>query len=119
MPWTYSQSTGELRHNGVVVATGYSGLAGPTRNNPDAEDQANRGPIPRGRYRIGAPYHNPHTGPHSMDLTPMGHNARGRTAFLIHGDRPDHNASHGCTIFDHRVRVQISQSGDNILDVVR
>lgn len=25
MPWEYSQSTGELKHNGITIATGYAG----------------------------------------------------------------------------------------------
>lgn len=120
MPWTYSQATGELRHNGVLVATGYSGN-GAGRNNPDAENRANVGPIPRGRYSIGTAYHNQHTGDVTMNLDPVGHDAHGRTLFRIHGDSRQHpgQASDGCTIFDRNVRLRISNSGDNVLDVVR
>ena len=120
MPWTYSQSTGELRHNGVVVARGYSGN-GTGRNNPDAEAQHDVGPIPRGRYQIGASYHNAHTGDVTMNLDPVGHDAHGRTLFRIHGDSRQHpgQASDGCTIFGLDVRQRIAHSGDNVLDVTR
>ena len=40
MPWEYSQSTGQLRHNGTLIATGYSGAgmnSGTGRNNPAME----------------------------------------------------------------------------------
>jgi hypothetical protein len=55
-----------------------------------------------------------------MDLAPIGHNARGRTAFLIHGERrtgPPGNASTGCVILERQIREQISSSGDHELVV--
>jgi hypothetical protein len=118
MPWTYSQTTGQLTHNGVAVTQGYSG-SGTGRNNPDAETQANVGPIPRGRYTIGPPHQGTHTGPHTMNLTPFGHRANGRTDFRIHGDNSTHTASTGCIILPLQIRHQISGSGDNVIDVVR
>lgn len=120
MPWTYSQTSGQLRHNGVLVTTGYSGN-GQGRNNPDAEDQTNVGPIPRGRYRIGAAYHNAHTGDVTMNLDPVGHDAHGRTLLRIHGDSRQHpgHASEGCAIFNKEVRLQIANSGDNEFNVTR
>jgi hypothetical protein len=118
MSWTYNQSTGQLTRNGRTVATGYSGT-GPGRNNPDLENQRNVGPIPRGRYSIG-PAHDTRThGPHVMVLTPDGHNARGRDGFLIHGDNTRHDASLGCVVLPRDIRDQISNSGDNQLEVVR
>lgn len=121
MPWTYSQTTGELRYNGVVVATGgYSGN-GVGHNNPNTESQRDVGPIPRGRYLIGAPYHHPHKGNVTMNLDPVGHNALGRTLFRIHGDSREHpgHASDGCIIFPLDVRERIARSGDHELDVTR
>jgi hypothetical protein len=117
MSWTYSQSTGQLSRNGSLVATGYSGT-GPGRNNSSAEGTRNLGPIPRGHYHIG-PAHDTQThGPHVMDLTPVGHNALGRDGFLIHGDNTRHDASTGCIILPRDVRDQISNTGDNDIDVV-
>jgi hypothetical protein len=116
MPWTYNQITGKLTHDGRVVGTGYSGR-GFGRNNPLAEAVRGVGPVPSGRYTIGRPHLGVHTGPHTMNLTPVGHNARGRTLLRIHGDNLAHNASHGCIILPPQVRHRISESGDNVLDV--
>ncbi len=121
MPWEYNQATGTLSRNGIVVATnGYSGF-GIGRNNPMMEDRINVGPIPRGRYTIGRPRISRRTGPHVLNLTPFGHNALGRTDFQIHGDsRTDPgNASNGCIVLPRMIREQISQSPDNIINVVR
>ena len=117
MSWTYSQSTGRISHNGRIIATGYSG-AGLGRNNSGAENLRNVGPIPRGRYRIGAPRDTTTHGPHVLDLTPDGHNALGRDGFLIHGDNLRHTASTGCIILKRTVRDRISRSADNVLVVV-
>lgn len=55
-----------------------------------------------------------------MHLTPQGHNAHGRTRLEIHGDSLSHpgRASSGCIILPLAIRQQISNSGDDILDVV-
>lgn len=122
MAWTYEQSTGRLLHNGTPVATGCSGrglTADTGRNNPDMEDQAHVGPIPRGRYNIGRPHRSARTGPHVMNLTPMGHDANGRTNFQIHGTNATNNASEGCVILPRNIREQISNSGDADLTVTR
>lgn len=120
MPWTYSQSTGQLRHNGQLVGTGYSG-AGLTsatgRNNPAMQNIANQGPIPQGQWQIGVAYNHPSKGPTVMALTPVGHNAFGRTAFLIHGNNAQDNASEGCMIMGPVIRQQIASSGDTTLTV--
>jgi hypothetical protein len=118
MPWTYHQRTGRLVRNGHVVATGYSGH-GHGINNPNLEQMRNVGPIPRGRYMIGAPYNSAGHGPHVMALTPNGHAAHGRDNFLIHGDNGAGNrsASEGCIILGPDARRRISSSGDNVLNV--
>jgi hypothetical protein len=54
-----------------------------------------------------------------MDLAPVGHNALGRDGFMIHGDNIRHDASTGCVILPRYIRDQISNSGDNQLEVVR
>lgn len=55
-----------------------------------------------------------------MVLSPDGHNAHGRTAFLIHGDSRTNpgNASEGCIVLPPAVRIRIAQSGDTTLEVV-
>lgn len=120
MTWEYSQTTGQLTHNGQPVAVGYSGL-GAGRNNPGAEQQRNVGPIPRGTYVIGIPARHPTKGPLTMRLTPVGHRAHGRDNFLIHGDSREHpgEASQGCVILNNAIRSRISTSGDGTLEVVR
>lgn len=120
MPWTYSQSTGQLRHNGQLVGTGYSG-AGMTsttgRNNVSMQSIPNQGPIPQGQWHVGGAYNHPTKGPTVMALTPDGHNALGRTAFLIHGNNAQNNASQGCIILAPAIRQQIANSGDTTLTV--
>lgn len=116
MPWQYSQSTGNLYHNGNLVATGYSGY-GEARNNPGMEGAVNLGPIPAGQYSIGRPQDSRQTGPHVLPLNPVGHNAQGRHSFQIHGDNRTNNASTGCIIMPRAIRERISSSADNRLDV--
>jgi hypothetical protein len=138
MTWVYNQTTGEMRHvasgadggtpaavdggtNGQLAGTGYSGR-GTTfqegRNNPSMQGVVDTGPIPAGQYNIGTAVNGGSTGPNSLPLTPVGHNALGRTAFLIHGDNTAGNASHGCIIMGPTVRQQIMNSGDSVLIVV-
>jgi len=119
MTWRYNQRTGLLTHNGLVIATGYSG-SNSGYNNPQMENVRNVGPIPRGRYRIGTPQNTMTHGQHAMYLTPDGHNAHGRNSFMIHGERrtgPAGNASTGCIILGPDIRRQISGSGDHVLVV--
>lgn len=120
MPWTYSQATGQLRHNGQLVGTGYSG-AGRTsetgRNNPAMQNVSNHGPIPQGQWHIGIAYRHAQKGPTVMSLTPVGHNAYGRTAFLIHGNNTQNDASQGCIILPPAIRRQLSNSDDKELIV--
>jgi hypothetical protein len=121
MPWTYSQSTGQLHRDGAIVGTGYSGAGTTTatgRNNGAMQAVANAGPIPTGQYAISGLHNSAQTGPNVMDLTPVGHNAFGRTSFQIHGNNAANNASHGCIILPPAVRLQIGNSGDTVLNVV-
>lgn len=119
MAWKWDQSAGELSHNGKVIARGYSGK-GDCKNDPADEAVVGRGPIPRGTWSIGKPWTSPRTGPYVMSLTPVGHTARGRSAFQIHGDsvRSPGTASSGCIIVGPAVRRQIWASGDHVLEVV-
>ena len=116
----YSQSTGVLNHDGLVVGTGYSG-AGYGKNDPECQQIPNVGPLPRGGYVIGAPYDHPTLGPHVMNLTPYPANEMyGRSLFRIHGDNPAHvgESSDGCIVLELAAREVISQSGDSVLQVV-
>jgi hypothetical protein len=129
--WTYSQRTGDLWHHppdGPLryrtpedwIATGYSGH-GEGLNNPAVERVPSVGPIPRGRWTIGAPYDSSSTGPYTLRLTPdSSTDTFGRSAFRIHGDNRlgDRSASHGCIVLPRVVRELIHESCDNELEVV-
>ncbi len=125
MGWKYDQSAGELSHNGVVVAHGYSG-AGAGKNNPAMEHVRATGPIPRGHWKIRAPYNSNAVGPYVLPVWAVDghlddvHAGTGRSAFRIHGDsvRAPGTASKGCIIVSRAVRHQIWQSGDRDLEVV-
>ncbi len=121
MTWRYDQSNGDITRNGVFVGTGYSGAgrtAATGRNNPAMEAEQGRGPIPRGRWKIGPAYKHPNLGPICMVLTPVGHEAHGRTLFRIHGNNTANDASHGCIIAAPGIRKAIADSGDTELEVV-
>jgi hypothetical protein len=115
--WKYDQSAGELSRNGKVVARGYSGK-GSAKNDPDMEHVRATGPIPRGMWKIGEPHRSAKTGPYAMNLTPVGHDAKGRSAFQIHGDNATGTASSGCIILGPAQRRLIWESGDHDLEVV-
>jgi len=114
--FTYSQTSGMLDHDGALAGTGYSGHA-EGRNNPAMQSVHNIGPIPQGLYAIGPPFDTATHGPHVMALTPVGHDALGRSGFLMHGDNVKHDASEGCIIMLRTVRDLVSNSGDKQLTV--
>ena len=121
MPWEYSQHSGELRHNGIVVYDhGYSG-SGYAKNQPDMEQIQEMGPIPRGTWHIGHPYDSAQVGRYAIPLSPYGHNAHRRTDFRIHGESNSNagNASKGCIIVPYEIRQRIIASGDFLLNVER
>lgn len=119
MTWRYRITTGTLTHDGVFAGTGYSGLAGFTRNNPAAVDLVGKGPIRPGKWRIGEPYDHPVLGPCVMNLDPEPETVtHGRSLFRIHGDNARHDASHGCIILGPAIRHQIRDSADNQLEVI-
>lgn len=122
MTWTWSQSAGELRRAGKVIARGYAGH-GPGVNDPDMQQVASVGPLPRGLYQMTElRLQSPSTGPYTIVLAPFpGVRTFGRSAFRIHGDNAQGNrsASHGCIILPRIAREQIWRSGDYVLEVVR
>jgi hypothetical protein len=120
MTWNYQQSTGQLSHDGELIATGYAGI-GDGLNNPTAQNQSFVGPLPAGTYTIGeAMADGGHMGPFVLPLTPWSVNQMfGRSGFFIHGDTParDNSASNGCIVLDRQWRQMIAQSGDTVLTV--
>ncbi len=125
MAWTWVQSRGELLRDGVMVARGYSGR-GDGRNNPDMQGVRATGPIPRGRWTIGAARNHPKLGPLTIALDKVDGQpgddidaVTRRSAFRIHGNNRANDASHGCIILDRWVRELIDKSDDRQLEVVR
>lgn len=118
--WTFEQLTGRMLHYGAEVAVGYAG-ADDGKNNPDMQDVQKVGPLPRGKYSIGAPCDTQTHGPYVLRLTPDADNDMcGRAGFLIHGDSTAHPgaASEGCIILARPIRERIWNSGDRDLEVV-
>ncbi len=118
--WTYEQSKGKLSHNGVFVATGYSGF-GEGKNNPSKQAEQGVGPIPQGLWHIGAPFDSPDHGPYVLRLSPAPETMTfGRSGFLIHGDSLEHPglASRGCIIMPRNIREQIHNSNDGSITVI-
>src|SRR5947209_998453 len=112
-------SKAELVKAAKIVGMGYSGHAD-GRNNPEKETIHNVGPIPHGLYRVGKPEccapepAGPH-GPYVLPLSPNGHDACGRSGFLMHGDNVHHDASQGCIIQLFTVREHVGTSTSNDL----
>lgn len=124
--WRWDQSAGELTHNGRFISRGYSGN-GRGKNNPSLQGVAGVGPIPAGRWKIGAPYNSANVGPYVLPLDAVDakpgddtHQPTGRGAFRIHGDsiKAPGTASKGCLILPRNVRQAIWASGDHDLEVV-
>ncbi|MCC8392658.1 DUF2778 domain-containing protein [Paraburkholderia sp. MMS20-SJTR3] len=94
--------------------------ATPGKNLHSMQYVRDKGPIPVGRYEIGAPFKHSHTGPFSMRLNPVaGTSLGGRSGFMIHGDseRDPGNASKGCIVVEKKTRKKIWNSGDRWLTV--
>ena len=114
----YFVSTGRLYINGLYAGVCYSGHE-LGLNNSKLEADAGVGPIPVGMWAVGTAYDHPHLGPHVMNLTPVGHDAHGRTLFRMHGDNSAGNesASHGCIVADLTIRLAVIKSGARTLEV--
>lgn len=116
--FVYVQKTGTLSLDGKEIGRGYSGY-GDGKNNPALQAVRNVGPIPAGLWKIGEP--RVYKGMDDcFDLTPIGHNALGRSDFLIHGDhhKIPGTSSRGCIVLDHSARKTIAESGVTRLKVV-
>jgi len=105
----YSQSTGVMAcydddtGRQYYFRVGYSGT-GSGRDNPDAQNQPNAGPIPRGNWQMSGDWYNsPNTGANTMNIVPQNGNScldssRDCDSFRIHGNNSSNDASHGCIV---------------------
>jgi hypothetical protein len=119
--WTYVRrgagGRGCLLCDGTVRGEGYSGH-GEGLNEPSAESETGVGPIPAGRYAIGAFFDHPRLGPCVARLLPLpGTVTFGRSGFFIHGDNAamDHGASDGCIVLARPLRESIRDSGSHLV----
>lgn len=113
----YNVATGgiyvaDLDDNRSLLGHGYSG-SGEYRDQPDAEWQIAKGPIPRGVWRIDSAFTHKRLGPCCIPLSPIklvaGHLKTERSGFFIHGDngKGDFSASSGCIIAARTIREGI------------
>lgn len=124
MPWEWNLPRGILYRvtdsaTLVSLARGYSGHP-PHVNDPLAQNIADVGPIPVGKYTILSPRDTDKHGPYVLPLQPAPTNEmHGRAGFLIHGDSSDHPgaASMGCIILPLAARQKIWESNDHELAV--
>lgn len=115
----YDQASGHITIRSTLIGTGYSGF-GPGLDNPDMESVPSVGPIPRGGWKIERwDDHHGEKGPQVAALSPVGHNAHGRSAFLIHGPHADdhQDSSNGCIIAGRTIRNALRASGETTLEV--
>jgi hypothetical protein len=120
--WVYVQKSGELFDNkGHCVGVGYAGK-GMGKNNPDAQNVRDIGPLPVGRYTIvPVPFDHPRCGKDCLRLLQhKGNQMFGRDGFLMHGDsiKEPGTASDGCMIQAHNTRLLVATSGDTLLEVI-
>ncbi|WP_419964391.1 tlde1 domain-containing protein [Pantoea vagans] len=119
MTWVYNVKSKAFSLNGLFQFSAlYAGAEG-YKNDTDYECAVNRGPLPRGKYRIGRPLaKHESAGLYVLPLTPHRDNAMcGRAGFLIHGDNGKGTASTGCIVASLTVRQKIAASGDRELIV--
>ena len=117
---TYSQVSGGISIGDEFVGTGYSGH-GQGLDNPGLEGEPNIGPIPRGSWKIVRwDDQRGDKGPIVAVLCPVGHDAHGRSGFLIHGPHANdhHDSSHGCIIASRGIRIALRASGETHLEVI-
>lgn len=116
--WIYNVKAGTIAGNGHSWTGIYSGH-GEGLNNPLMEAVHGVGPIPRGEYKMTWQDSHPHLGKTVALLTPIGHNAMGRTGLFEHGDnwKMNFTASDGCIIAPETVRDTMWAAGDTTLTV--
>jgi len=122
MGMQYVQATGEFYISGQYIETGYAG-APDYINNPEAQCLVNKGPLPRGRYKMTHEEYHPRFKKAAIRLTPQpGTDMCGRDGMLIHGGKKDGSltASEGCIILTIKTREKIIEEvkrGNDILEV--
>lgn len=117
--WVYDVRKKSFSQNGEYKFNAlYAGADG-YKDDPALECEQNKGPLPRGKYRIGNPIaKHPTAGRFVIRLTPYaGNNMCGRAGFLIHGDNGYGTASNGCIVASFDVRRNIADSLDKELIV--
>jgi len=118
MGMQYYQASGEFYISGKYIETGYAG-APDYINKPEAQCLVNRGPLPRGRYKM--TYEGTYKTVHTIRLTPMpGTDMCGRDGMLIHGGNVSRTSSQGCIILTRETREKIREQiklGNDILEV--
>jgi len=122
MGMEYEQATGEFYISGKLLAKGYAGYM-EYANDTASEHIEDKGPLPRGRYRMTYIGKHERLGPIVTKLTPMPETEMfGRHSMLIHGDNEDLNrtGSNGCIVLPRPARERIRDevlSGNDILRV--
>jgi hypothetical protein len=122
MTWVYDVKKLTFELNGKYQFSAlYAGAPG-YKNDPKFECVINKGPLPRGKYRItGIPFTHRHAGKFTLRLEPYKSNMMcGRSGFLIHGDSTQHpgEASNGCIILSPKYRKIIWESNDKEVVVI-
>ncbi|MFG6075164.1 tlde1 domain-containing protein [Erwinia sp. OPT-41] len=121
MAWNYNVMLRTFKHNGIYnFSARYAGAPG-YKDNPEYECLRDKGPLPRGKYRIvGIPFTHKKAGVFTLRLEPdRGNSMCNREGFLIHGDskKAPGTASNGCIILAPWYRQQIWDSMDKELIV--
>jgi len=119
MAWVYDVKKKAFEQNGILQFQAmYAGAPG-YKADPAFECKVNKGPLPRGKYRIGSPVaRHPTAGRFVLRLTPYAENNMcGRSGFLIHGDDGKGTASHGCIVLEKKYRDILAKSTDKELIV--
>jgi hypothetical protein len=121
--FTYVQSSGAIRNEeGAFVGAGWAGN-GTGKNNPDAEDQHDIGPLPCGLYSVGAwEEDHPHLGPIVAHLEQIEGETFGRSGFYIHGPAVESTRygqeSKGCIVVPRTTRLVIKSLSPDQIRVV-
>lgn len=120
MSWVYDVRKRSFTWNGKYqFSARYAGAEG-YKDNPDFECLKDKGPLPRGKYRIGRPIAlHPKAGRYVLRLTPLAGNSMcGWDGFLIHGGNGKGTASNGCIVLEPAFRAFIADSGDTELIIL-
>ena len=115
----YHQPNGNIYHDAVLLGTGYAGFP-PYVNDPAAQSIPQKGPLPVGKYTMGAEYVHPRLG-RCIPLTPDPSNEMfERADFFIHLENPHHPgfSSEGCIVVPYPLFLAILGSKETLLMVL-